>query len=83
MSAGLCAAVFPRCLQKRAALLTSGHVATGRVPSVEEANTAENILVSPSACQPRVAYGCSLDELLPLARLLRSTAVVPALPNTT
>lgn len=51
-------------MQKRAALLARGHVSTGRVPSVEEANTAENILMPPSACQPRVAFGCSLDELL-------------------
>jgi len=53
------------CLQKRAALLASGHVSTGQVPSIEEVNAAENILLPPSACQPRVVYGCSLDEAVP------------------
>lgn len=54
-------------LQKRAALLASGHVSTGQVPSIEDANSREQILMPPSACHPRVVFGCSLDEALAAA----------------
>ena len=42
----------------------SQHVAGSGVPSIEEANAAEQILLPPSACRPRVRFGCSLDEAL-------------------
>lgn len=60
------AAPCPCALQKRAALLVSQHVGSGSVPSVEEANLAERhvMLLPPSACRPRVVFGCTLDEAL-------------------
>ena len=51
-------------LQKRAALLVSEHVSSGLVPSIEEANAGEQVLLPPSACRPRVHYGCTLEEAL-------------------
>ena len=55
---------FPYPNQKRAALLAVGHVVSGRVPSVAEANEGEQILLPPWACRPRVAYGCTLAQAL-------------------
>ena len=55
---------LPSLPQKRAALLASGHVGSGRVPSIEEANAGEQVLLPPSACRPRVHYGCTLEEAL-------------------
>jgi hypothetical protein len=55
---------LPPLLQKRAALLASGHVSNGLVPSIEEANDGEQVLLPPSACRPRVHYGCTLEEAL-------------------
>lgn len=61
---GLCRPVRPPCLQKRASLLATHHVRSGEVPSIEEANASEDMLQSPSACRPRIVFGCTLDEAL-------------------
>ena len=34
------------------------------MPSIEEANAGEQVLLPPSACRPRVHYGCTLEEAL-------------------
>ena len=65
-------------VQKRGALLVSRHVAGGGVPSIEEANAAEQMLLPPSACRPRVQFGCSLDEALEGGS---DFALLPGLPG--
>lgn len=42
--------------------MVSSHVSSGRVPSVEEGNLGERVLLTPSQCSPRVHLGCTLDE---------------------
>ena len=44
--------------------MVTQHVAGDGVPSIEEANLAEQMLLPPSACRPRMRFGCSLDEAL-------------------
>ncbi|PRW60390.1 UPF0420 isoform X4 [Chlorella sorokiniana] len=55
---------FPYPNQKRGSLMVTQHVGSGSVPSIEEANQSEQILLPPSACRPRMRFGCSLDEAL-------------------
>lgn len=44
--------------------MVTQHVSGGGVPSIEEANLGEQMLLPPSACRPRMRFGCSLDEAL-------------------
>lgn len=44
--------------------MASSHVRTGLVPSVEQVNLSEQVLLPPTMCQPSVHYGCTLDQAL-------------------
>jgi hypothetical protein len=44
--------------------MVSSHVSSGRVPSVEEGNLGERVLLTPTQCSPRVHYGCTLEQAL-------------------
>eukprot|EP00884_Botryococcus_braunii_P023412 jgi/Botrbrau1/9755/Bobra.85_1s0006.1 len=53
---------FPYLNQKRAALLARADVAGEPLPDVEEGNAREDILAPPSRTQPRVHFGCTVEE---------------------
>jgi hypothetical protein len=53
---------FNHLNSKRAALLTTHHVATGQVLRVEQANAQENMLQPAAALRPRLRLGVTLQE---------------------
>ncbi len=53
---------FRNISQKRAAALVQAHVAGLPLPSVDQVNAQESMLVAASAVRPCVEFGCSLEE---------------------
>jgi hypothetical protein len=53
---------FNHLNSKRAALLTTHHVATGQVLGVQQANAQENMLQPAAAVRPRLRLGVTLQE---------------------